>query len=71
MNWDQLEGLVKLANNNPNENEANAAARKVCSVLLALKNVKNPLDQIRAQPYSYYSVDWDLVEQWIRSKDNE
>jgi hypothetical protein len=33
MNLDLLKKLVKLANNNPNENEANAAARKVCEML--------------------------------------
>lgn len=33
MNLDLLIKLVKLANNNPNENEANLAARKVCKMI--------------------------------------
>lgn len=35
MNLDQLIKLAKLANNNPNEHEANAAARKVCRIIEA------------------------------------
>jgi hypothetical protein len=33
MNLDLLTKLVKLANNNPNDNEANLAARKVCKII--------------------------------------
>lgn len=33
MNYDLIKKLAKLANNNPSENEANAAARKVCKLL--------------------------------------
>lgn len=33
MNLDLLTKLVKLANNNPNDNEANLAARKVCRMI--------------------------------------
>lgn len=33
MNLDLLTKLVRLANNNPNENEANLAARKVCKMI--------------------------------------
>lgn len=33
MNLELLTKLVKLANNNPNENEANLAARKVCKII--------------------------------------
>ncbi len=33
MNIDLLKKLTRLANNNPNENEANMAARKVCIML--------------------------------------
>lgn len=39
MDKDLIIKLAKLANNNPNENEANAAARKVCR-LLAEDNFK-------------------------------
>jgi hypothetical protein len=33
MNYDLIIKLAKLANNNPNDNEANMAARKVCKLL--------------------------------------
>jgi len=33
MNLDLLTKLVRLANNNPNDNEANLAARKVCKMI--------------------------------------
>jgi len=39
MNFKLIEKLARLANNNPNENEANLAARKVCK-LLAKSNFK-------------------------------
>lgn len=46
MNLDQLIKLAKLANNNPNEHEANAAARKVCRLIEAgnyqFVNTKEP-----------------------------
>lgn len=35
LNLDLLTKLVKLANNNPNDNEANLAARKVCQLIEA------------------------------------
>src|SRR5258708_29378701 len=37
MNIELLTKLVKLANNNPNEHEANAAARKVCLIIAEAK----------------------------------
>lgn len=37
MNLDLLKKLTKLANHNPNDNEANLAARKVCKMLEAGK----------------------------------
>lgn len=33
MNLDLLKKLIRLANNNPNDNEANSAARRVCKML--------------------------------------
>lgn len=33
MNTDLLKKLIKLANHNPNENEANLAARRVCKMI--------------------------------------
>jgi hypothetical protein len=35
MKLDRLLALIRLANNNPNENEANLAARKVCQILVS------------------------------------
>ncbi len=35
MNLDLIIKLVKLANNNPNEHEANSAARQVCKLIAA------------------------------------
>ncbi len=43
---DLLSKLIALANNNPNEHEANLAARKVCRLLIELKvNFKSRSDQ--------------------------
>jgi hypothetical protein len=44
MNLDLIIKLARLANNNPNENEANLAARKVCK-LMAEANFKFPSTQ--------------------------
>jgi|SRR5215831_3286560 len=49
MNFDLITKLAKLANNNPNENEANAAARKVCK-LLAEANFKFEKDKDTIPP---------------------
>lgn len=37
MNIDQIQKLIRLANNNPNDNEANLAARRVCKMLADYK----------------------------------
>lgn len=44
LNTDLILKLIRLANNNPNDNEANLAARKVCKMLADYKfnNVANP-----------------------------
>ncbi len=58
MDIEKLKKLVKLANNNPNENEANLAARKVCQILeqtnfqaIAVVNKQAPPQQPKAGPY--------------------
>jgi hypothetical protein len=54
MNYDLIIKLAKLANNNPNDNEANQAARKVCR-LLAEANFNFPAhngDNSRRRPYT-------------------
>lgn len=48
MNLDLLIKLVKLANNNPNDNEANLAARKVCKMIAEAKY--QFANQIKTEP---------------------
>lgn len=50
MNSDQLIKLIKLANNNPNENEANSAARKVCKII-----EENKFSLIKIEPKTVLS----------------
>jgi hypothetical protein len=57
MNLDLLNKLVRLANNNPNDNEANLAARKVCRMIEEGKfnfnsngHVKTAADKVK--PYA-------------------
>lgn len=67
MNLDLLIKLVKLANNNPNENEANLAARKVCKMIEANNYKFNNNATEQSDPFdvfndfikrSYRGVDW-------------
>jgi hypothetical protein len=59
MDTDILKKLIALANNNPNENEANAAARKVCKMLVDEKGnllLGNSIPKINVrepQQYAY------------------
>jgi ribosomal protein S27AE len=50
MNLDLLIKLVKLANNNPNENEANLAARKVCKLIEEGKYQFSPNSVVNKSP---------------------
>lgn len=52
MNLDLIIKLTRLANNNPNENEANLAARKVCKLLAEaeFKFTQPPVTQVPYQP---------------------
>ena len=64
MNLELLKKLVKLANNNPNDNEANLAARKVCKMIeaenfnfnnhvtITPKDIKQPETQYQSQTYN-------------------
>lgn len=45
MNLDRLKALIRLANNNPNDNEANLAARKACKIL-----AENNFSLLQPQP---------------------
>lgn len=79
MNKELIIKLAKLANNNPNENEANAAARKVC-VLLAeghfkFDNItKTAYDRIKnyGTPYGERSswVDYEQSGAWTGFQHN-
>lgn len=60
MNFDLIKKLIRLANNNPNENEANLAARKVCSMLdgheFNQTSIKTAADKIRTGPVTWNDV---------------
>lgn len=53
MNLDLLKKLTRLANNNPNDNEANLAARKVCKML---EESNWSLPSVAARPTTYNDV---------------
>lgn len=72
MNVDLIIKLARLANENPNENEANLAARKVCSLLKSagykFSNVTNPTKSKRGEPEKQEPV-WTSshYEDWVRA----
>lgn len=49
---DLIQKLIRLANNNPNENEANSAARRVCRMLENYKFSESITTQRSSQPAS-------------------
>ena len=61
-----LKKLIALANNNPNEHEANLAARKVCKALIEHKyidqliSVKEPVRQTTQSYYKGPKPDFDM-----------
>lgn len=64
MDLDKIQKLARLALNNPNENEPNLAARKVCE--LVLNGSVNTQSQTRqpAYPFTDYGfgpVTWDYI----------
>jgi hypothetical protein len=68
MDTDKIKKLIKLANNNPNDNEANLAARKVCSMLKDHTFGTAP-QTTRRSPYDT-GVNWSHVDpfaEWFRS----
>lgn len=82
MNLDLIIKLAKLANNNPNEHEANAAARKVCQLLaegnfnfgLNIERTKEPDFKSKYPPSDnpfkdvfYDSIINDVYEQYINN----
>lgn len=81
---DKLEKLIRLANNNPNDNEANLAARKVCKMLENVRfNFKKPgvppnnsrPGATRPSPTGRTGFNWDDVfrspESFWRERDKE
>lgn len=64
MNLELLKKLVRLANNNPNEHEANAASRRACKMIaendfaIFKNSVENLQDQytVRTPPQTYADV---------------
>ena len=51
MNLDLIIKLVKLANNNPNEHEANLAARKVCKLIADGKFDFGTIERVVDKPF--------------------
>jgi len=65
MNLDLLKKLTRLANNNPNDNEANLAARKVCKMLEEGNwSLNNPT------PKTYNDVTRSTEPQWRSTPPN-
>lgn len=58
--------LISLANNNPNEHEANAAARRVCKMLAEMKinfiSKKAPTQQQQTRPRPSNPFDFDMPD---------
>lgn len=74
MNNDLVIKLIKLANNNPNENEANLAARKVCSLLKDYKfeEKKKEINIFSNNPYTApdiidYNMYYTDLENWLKN----
>lgn len=66
MNIELIQKLIKLANNNPNENEANLAARKVCKLLTTFKfNETINIGFVR-QPNAHYDPGKSKQEQEVQ-----
>lgn len=65
MNLDLLKKLTRLANNNPNDNEANFAARRVCKMLeeCDFKLVENSQPSNPQPNFKHYANPFD--NSWI------
>lgn len=63
MNLELLIKLVKLANNNPNEHEANFAARKACKLIEESKFVFNNTQQEIKRPNIA-----DIMKEYVKSR---
>lgn len=75
MNLDLLKKLTRLANNNPNDNEANLAARRVCKMLeegdwsLATTKTAQAKVNVASNPNTQ-SGDW-IKKKYERNKQKE
>lgn len=73
INLDLLKKLTRLANHNPNEHEANSAARRVCQMLegggFSLGQTQ-PQPSAQPRPSSYRQPDWyEMVMEQIRKQE--
>lgn len=76
MNLELLKKLVKLANNNPNENEANSAARRVCKLIekaefkfvAEIKQDYNPFIQVQTSGANSWTSYAESYNQSIEKK---
>ena len=57
MDIERLKKLIKLANNNPNDNEANTAARKVCKIIEEMDFPFNSSNKFSGRTESYFTYD--------------
>ncbi len=67
MNLDRLKALIRLANNNPSEHEANSAARRVCQELAKndfawIRPVRTAADKINQHAKNYGAGTWADVK---------
>jgi hypothetical protein len=62
MKLDVLKALIRLANNNPSEHEANAAARKVCKEI-----TEQQIEQVRPKPIktAYGKMNEATLKEWV------
>jgi CRISPR/Cas system-associated protein Cas10 (large subunit of type III CRISPR-Cas system) len=59
MDIEKLKSIIRLANNNPNENEANLAARKACMIL-----AENNFALFNTQPTTWNDVKRSTEPAW-------
>lgn len=68
--FERLKALTRLANNNPNENEANLAARRVCKILEEKQFVFIEVRESSTAANKVYNVSNPVGNSgdWIRNK---
>lgn len=70
MNYKLIEKLAKLANNNPNEHEANLAARKVCQLLAEadFKFIKEELSSPNIESNITYKDVFEMMQKMRKNQ---